>query len=137
MNNVFDLHHKTKQLTGLTSQTIDSNTTTLGEIIDTALFTALEFFLLSGTITDGAYAVSLLEAEEGDASMASATAVSAAETLGDADYALADDDTAKRIGYIGKKRYCRLAIASTATTTGGNFAGVAVLGGPAHQPVAD
>lgn len=135
MNNVFDLHHKVSQSAGLTSQTIATDTTTVGEIIDTAGFTVLEFLLLSGTITDGAYAVSMTESD--DSGMSGETAVSAAETLGDADYALADDDTAKRIGYIGKKRYVRLAIVSTATTSGGVFAGIALLGGPAHQPVAD
>ena len=137
MNNVFDLHHKVSQSAGLTSQTIGSNTTTLGEIIDTKGFTALEFLLLSGTLTDGAYAVTLLEALEGDPTMAAATAVSTEETLGDADYALDDDDTAKRIGYIGKQRYVRLSVVSSAVTTGGNLAAVALLGGPAHQPVAD
>lgn len=137
MKNVFDMHSSLLQATALTSQTISTDTTTLGEIIDTAGFTALEFLLLSGTITDGAYAVTLLEAEEGDPTMASATAVSAAETLGDADYALADDDTAKRIGYIGKKRYARLKVVSTATSSGGVFAGVAIKGNPAHGPVAD
>ena len=137
MKNVFDMHHSILQEAGLTSQTIDSDTTTLGEIIDTAGFTALEFLLLSGTITDGAYAVSLLEALEGDPTMAAATAVSAEETLGDADFALADDDTAKRIGYVGKQRYVRLSVVSTATASGGVFAGVAIKGNPAHGPVAD
>ena len=131
----FDLHHNTKQLTALTSQTIDTDTTTAGEIIDTALFTALEFLLISGTITDGAYAVSLQHGD--DSGLSDVTVVSADETLGDADFALADDDTAKRIGYIGKKRYVRLSIVSTATTTGGLFAGIALLANAAHQPTAD
>ena len=131
----FDMHHHTKQLAGLTSQTIATDTTTAGEIIDTAGFTALEFFLLSGTVTDGAYAVSLQHGD--DSGLSDVTAVSAEETLGDADFALADDDTAKRIGYIGKKRYVRLSVVSTATTSGGVFAGVAVLGNAAHQPTDD
>lgn len=135
MKNVFDLHHATKVTPGLTSQTIATDTTTLGEIIDTAGFTALEFAVLSGTLTDGAYAVSLLESDASD--MVGATAVAAAEQLGDADFAIADDDGAKRIGYIGKKRYCRLSVVSTATTAGGVLAAVAVLAGAAHQPVAD
>ena len=132
---VNDLHHHTKQLPALTSQTISTDTTTAGAIIDTAGFEACEFLLLSGTITDGAYAVSL---QEGDASnLSDAATVDAAEILGDADFALADDDTAKRIGYIGKKRYVRLSIVSSGTTSGGVFAGIALLGMAAHQPTAD
>lgn len=133
--NVTDLHHHTKQLTGLTSQTIAANATTYGAIIPTAGFTALEFLLLSGTITDGAYAVSLQEGD--DSALADVAAVSAEETLGNADFALTEDDTAKRIGYIGKKAYARLKIVSTAVTAGGVFAGVALLGHAAHQPTAD
>lgn len=132
---VNDLHHHTAVESALDSQTIGTDTTTLGNIIDTAGFEALEFILQSGTITDGAYAVSLQEGD--DSGLSDAAAVSAEETLGNADFALADDDTAKRIGYIGKKRYCRLAIVSTATTSGGVFSAAAMKGMAAHQPTAD
>lgn len=135
MNNVFDLHHKIAALIALAQATIGSDTTTTGVIIDTAGYTALEFLLTSGTITDGAYAVSLQHGD--DSGLSDAAAVPAADVLGDADFALADDDTVKRIGYIGGKRYVRLAIVSTAVTTGGAFSATAVLAGAAHQPVAD
>lgn len=131
-----DMHHDTKQLTGMTLQAISTNTTTNGEIIDTALFEGLEFLLIAGTITDGAYAVSL---EEGDDSgLSDAAAVSAEETLGDADFADTDDDSSKRIGYIGKKRYVRLKVVSTGVTTGvDSFGAVALLGMAMHRPTAD
>lgn len=132
---IMDLHHGLKQLIALTSQTISTDTTTLGAIIDMQGFEGAEFVLISGTITDGTYVVSLLEDDA--AGMGTATAVSTTHQLGDADFALADDDVAKRIGYIGKKRYIRLSIVSTVTTSGGVFAG-AVLQGAAHtQPTAD
>jgi hypothetical protein len=136
MNNVFDLHHQVEQRTALAIAAITTNTTTAGIIIDTANYTALEFLLIAGTVTDGAYAVSL---EHGDDSgLSDAAAVPAAETLGDADIAAADDDASKRIGYIGKKRYVRLSIVSTGVTTGVDGVGaIAVLGGASHQPVAD
>jgi hypothetical protein len=128
-----DLHHNVKQVVALTSQTIDSDTDTYGEDIDMTGFESLEIVLLSGTITDGAYAVSLVHGD----SATPTDDVPADEQLGDADFALADDDTAKRIGYIGKKKIVRVKITSTSTTDGGLFAGVAVQGHPHHAPVAD
>lgn len=133
--NIQDLHHSIKVLVGLTSQTISTDTTTLGEIIDMQGFESCEFALISGTITDGAYAVTLLEDDA--AGMGTATAVSSDHQLGASAFALADDDTAYRWGYIGKKRYVRVKIVSTATTSGGVFAGVCIQGAARTQPVAD
>lgn len=136
MKQVHDMHHHTTQLAALAIAAITTNTTTSGIIIPMAGYEALEFLLLPGTITDGAYAISL---EEGDDSgLSDAATVSAAETLGDADLADTDDDTAKRIGYIGKKDYVRLSIVSTGVTTGvDGLAAIALLGNAHHQPTAD
>jgi hypothetical protein len=133
--NIQDLHHSVNVLVGLTSQTISTDTTTLGAIIDMQGYNSCEFALISGTITDGAYAVTLLEDDA--VGMGSAAAVSSDHQLGNADFALADDDTAKRMGYIGKKRYVRLKIVSSVTTSGGVFAGVCIQGAAKSQPVAD
>ena len=133
---VFDIHHDSKALIGLANAAIVSNTDTSGAIIDRAGFMALEFLLQMGTITDGAYAVKL---EHGDlANLSDAADVDAAEQLGDADFAVADDDSANRIGYIGKKRYVRLVITSTGVTTGVDAASaMAMLANAIHQPSAD
>lgn len=134
--NVFDLHHNCDMRIALANQAIDANGTTVGAIIDTAGFEALEFGFQMGTITDGAYAISLFESDASD--MAGETAVSAEETLGNADFALADDDTAKRIGYIGKKRYVRVKIVATAVTDGVDaVSGLAIPAFAHHEPVAD
>lgn len=128
-------HHNVKSVLGLAVQGITTNTTTVGAIIDTAGFESIEWAILSGTITDGAYALVL---EEGDDSgLSDAAAVSADETLGAlTGFVAADDDTVKRIGSIGKKRYQRLSIVSTGVTTGGtNFVSLATLGHPHHAPV--
>lgn len=131
-----DLHSKTKEFVALTSQTISTDTTTYGEIIDILGYESLEFFLLSGTLTDGAYAVTLQQGD--DSGLSDAADVPAAESLPDSiAFALTDDDEVKRIGTVGKKRYARLKIVSTGTSSGGVFAGVAVLSNPHHGPVAD
>lgn len=122
-----DIHNEMTIDTALTSQTIDSDTTTAGEIIDTEGFEAVEFVMLSGTLTDGAFLPLIQDGD--DAALGDAAAVADAfltNTEASAAFALADDDTAKRIGYVGKKRYVRLNIVSSATTDGGNLAAVAV-----------
>lgn len=130
-----DLHNNVEARLGLSVQDITTDTTTSGEIIDSAGYEGLEFAIGSGTITDGAYAVAVWESE--DSGMSGATVVPAAETLGDADFAAADDDEVHRIGSVGKMRYQQLRVVSTSTTTGGtNFFAVAVLGKPHHMPVA-
>jgi len=133
----FDMHHRVKQAVALQLAAISSNTTTVGEIIDTQGFESLEFIVQVGTITDGAYALLL---EESDASnMSGATAVTAEETLGVlTGFVAADDDTAKRVGTIGKKRFQRLSIVTTGVTTGVDFIGaVAVQGHPFTAPTAE
>lgn len=133
----YDLHSNVKQVVALDSQDITTNTTTDGNIIDTAGFESLEYLIQSGTITDGAYAF-LLE-EDDVIGFTSSTVVPADETLGVlTGFVAADDDSALRVGSIGKKRFQRLAIVSTGASTGGTkFSSVAVLGHPQSAPVAE
>lgn len=132
-----DLHSKVQSAIALAVQNIISDTTTVGAIIDTAGFESLEFLIQSGTVTDGVYDFVL---EEGDDSgLSDAAVVPAADILGSlTGFILTDDDTAKRVGSIGKKRYQRLSIVSTGTTSGGtNFTAQAVLSDPHTGPVAE
>lgn len=137
MNNMFDLHHKSTAVVALTTQAITTDTTTVGEIIDTADFKGLEFVFLTGTLTDGDYAIDLYESD--DSGMSGETIVSAAEMLGDINIdADTDDDAVTRVGYIGKKRYVRAKVVSTNTTTGlAALSGVALKVNPNHQPTDD
>jgi len=133
----YDLHNNVNAAMALNEAAITTDTTTVGEIIDTVGYESLEYILASGTITDGAYALLL---EEGDDSgLSDAVAVPADEILGDlVGFVAADDDTVKRVGSVGKKRYQRLSIVSTGTTTGADSIGaVAVQGHPKHGAVAN
>lgn len=132
-----DLHSNVKQVVAKTAAAITTDTTTVGSIIDTAGYESLEYIVLSGTITDGAYALKL---EQGDDSgLSDAADVPADEVLGVlTGFVAADDNAVKRVGSIGKKRYQRLSIVSTDTTSGANFfAAVGVLGHPQTGPVAE
>ena len=132
-----DLHSNVKTLIALAVQDITSDTTTVGAIIDTLGFESLEYSIQSGTITDGAYALKL---EDGDDSgLSDAADVPTANILGVlTGFVADDDDETKRVGSISKKRYQRLSVVSTSTSTGGtNFAAQAVLGHPKTGPVAE
>ena len=125
-----------KTLVALTPRAaIDSDTTTAGAIIDRKGFESVTFSIISGVLTDGAYAVLI---EEGDAAnLSDAAAVADADLIGTeaaAGFALADDATAKTIGYIGVKRYVRLSVVTTATSSGGFIAATAILGNPHNAP---
>jgi hypothetical protein len=136
MRSQFDLHSNCIVTNALDQQAIGSSTTTVGNIIDTKDANIVEFIAQLGTITDGAYVVSL---EHGDDSGLSDTAaVSAEETLGGISFALTEDKVCKRMGYVGKKRYVRPSITSSAVTTGVDFAGMSVLlAGKMHNPQAN
>lgn len=130
-----ELHNNVDDRVALNSQTINSNTTTAGNIIDTAGYESMEYVLLSGTITDGAYAIKV---EDGDDSgLSDAADVDSELVLGAlTGFADTDDDATIRVGVISKKRYQRVSLVSTGVTTGGVFAGIAVLGHPKHAAVA-
>lgn len=133
----YDLHSNVKQEVALDSQDITTNTTTVGNVIDTRGFESLEYVIQSGTITDGAYALLLEEADV--VGFTGSTVVSADETLGVlTGFIATDDNAAKRVGSIGKKRFQRLSIVSTGTSTGATkMSSVAVLGHPQSAPTAE
>ena len=132
----FDLHSNIDDRMALNPTAINSNTTTVGNIIDSLGYESLEFVVSMGTIVDGVYALVLEEGD--DAALADAAVVPADNVLGAlTGFVAADDNSTKRVGSIGKKRYQRLSIVSTGVTTGvDHAAATAVLGHPKTAPVA-
>jgi len=133
-----DLHHSIKAVVALAPQSITSDTTTAGVIVDTLGFEGVEFVIATGAIAD-ANLVPLIE-EDTVVGFGTATAVADADLIGTEAGATLDQDndsdTAK-IGYIGSKRFVRLSLVST-STTGANLVGaVALLGHARHSGVAD
>ena len=127
-----DLNSKVDVVKALAITAISTDTTTTGEIIDSALYESLTFAVLTGTITDGSYAFTLQEGDESD--LSDASTVATADILGSLPTVVAaNDDVAYQFGYIGKKRYVRLAIVSTSTSTGGTLSATAVKGDKRHQ----
>lgn len=132
-----DLKNSVITKTAFNIQAISSDTTTNGVIIDTLGYESVTFILQSATLTDGAYLP--LIADGDNSGLSDAAAVADTFLLGTeaaAAFALADDNTTKRIGYCGKKRYVRLSIVSSATSSGGTIGAVCVLGNAITQPTA-
>lgn len=129
-----DLHNNIEVRKALTSTAIGSNTTTVGDTIDTKGYGAVEFVPISATITDGSYAVQVFEGDA--ANMSDEVQVAAADLIGTApSFAASDDNVVKRIGVKkGTKRYMRMKIVSTGVTTGGTFLGAVILGNPDLAP---
>lgn len=112
---------------------ITGNGTTTSATIDRAGYEALEFIFQSGTITDGAFAVTLYEGSASN--MSDEAAVAAADILGtQPSFAAADDNTVKRVGYKGSKRYVRAKAVQSGATSGGILAAVAILAKPRFAP---
>lgn len=133
-----DLYNNIKVSNALNIQTITSNTTVNGAIIDTKGFGSLTFVFQTGTIADGDY--TLLIHEGNNSGLSDAAAVADDDLLGTEAAASftadTDDNKVSKIGYRGNKRYVRLSVVSTNVTTGGTVGATAVQGHPQFAPVA-
>jgi len=131
-----DLYNEIKQINALDIQTIASNTTTAGDIIDTAGYSSLTFVFQTGTLTDGDYTVLIQDGD--DSGLSDAAAVADTELLGTEAGASftadGDDNKTSKIGYVGVKRYVRLSIVSTSTSSGAVVGAIAILGHARVQP---
>lgn len=133
----FDQKNDIKVANALDIQTISSDTTTAGDIIDLQGFNACTFAFQTGTVTDGDYTVLI---EEGDDSgLSDAAAVADADLIGTeagASFSAdTDDNVVGTVGYRGDKRYVRLSIVSTNTTSGAVVGATALLGHAHEAPV--
>lgn len=121
----------------LQSQTVQTGTVD-GLAVDTGVFgnnfRDVTFAILSGTLTDGSYAITV---EECDTSGGTYSAVDSSRVLGSLPtFALTDDNVLNSFGVRPTKRYVHVVVTATSATTGGVLAAVAVLGNGGNNPVA-
>lgn len=110
-------------------QTIATDTTTTGAIIDTADYDlGVYFAMLCSAYTDGTY--TLLIEDGDDAALADAAVVATAQlvygTLPALTAVTAEGARMAKEGVFGTKRYLRASIVSTLTTTGADLAVIMV-----------
>lgn len=125
-----DLHNTISAAVAKAPAAIASNTTTNGSTVDLQGYESCEFVIVSGTLTDGSYAINVQESDDNATwSDAPASAILGAEPT----FAATDDNTVKSVGYVGSKRYTRIQIVSTGVTTGGTIGASAIRGRVRHS----
>jgi len=132
-----DLHTRISPVRVISPVSVADNTAQVGQIVDMAGFKALEFLILLGSLAD-ADATFVVLVEDGDVSnLSDAVAVDDKYLLGtelQAGFTFAADDTIKKIGYKGHKRYVRLTITPANNASAAFLAVVGVRGGAYNAP---
>ncbi len=133
-----DLHYSVKYSRALSPvAAVSNNTAYVSEILDTANFTANELVILTGSLADADATFTVLLEEGAASNLSDNTAVADGDMLGTeagASFTFANDDTTKKLGYIGSKRYIRATI-TPANNTGNAFvAAVWAQGGARVAP---
>lgn len=121
----------------LATATVTSSAVT-GVAVDTAVFNNnfrdVLFVVNSGTLADGAYAVTVQECATSGGSY---TAVSSDRVIGTLPaYASTDDGVWKQFGVRPTQRYVQVVVTPTGATSGGPFTATAVLGNGSFNPPA-
>ena len=108
---------------------VTDNTALVSQIIDKNGFEGLAFCILTGALADADATFTTL-VEHGDAAdLSDAAAVPDTQLTGteaDASFAFADDDSTRKIGYVGSKRYVRLTVTPAGNAGSAFVAAVAV-----------
>ncbi|MEE9160018.1 MAG: hypothetical protein V3U60_16735 [Gammaproteobacteria bacterium] len=129
----YDGHSRTQLLLALDINTIGGAVEN-GNVIDTVDFESLEFALFTGQYSSGDYDIQLQESDTG--AFAGEENIVGEDDLIGTPTTLSGADELTRVGYGGKKRYCRL------TSLGINspiaiITALAILGRPRSMPVAN
>jgi hypothetical protein len=100
--------------------------------VDLKGFESAMAIITTGAITDGTHVFEVQESDDN----ATFTAVVDADLQGtEPSVGATDDNKVYRIGYIGAKRYVRVASTASGTTSGGVYGSDIVRGHARHMPV--
>lgn len=135
----YDLHSHIKPLRAISPVSVADNTAAVSQIIDMKGFGSLEFVIATGSLADADATFTVLVEHGDDSALADAAAVPDAYLLGteaDASFTYANDDSVRKIGYAGNKRYVRLTVTPANNASAGLIAAVALMGHAAITPAA-
>ena len=125
-----DLHNDIEVRRAIDPAAVTDNTAFVSQIIDLANAGAVEFAIATGSLADADATFTVL-VEDGDAAnLSDAAAVDDAYLEGTeaaASFTFAGDNSVKKIGYCGPKRYVRLTITPANNTGSATVGAVAVL----------
>jgi hypothetical protein len=120
------LHDNVEVRRAISPTRVADNTAQVSQIIDMQGVHSLEFVVAYGTLADADATFTAL-VEHGDNSALSDAATAASFLLGSVpSTTFAGDDTVKKVGYIGNKRYVRLTITPAANTGNADLSAVAL-----------
>lgn len=135
-----DLMNNIAPARGISPAAVTDNTAFVSEIFDTSGFESVTFIVLTGALADADATFTVL-VEEGDAAnLSDAAAVDDKHLIGTealAGFAFADDDSVRKIGYVGDKRYARVTITPANNTGSASVAGCWIGGHPRSAPTAN
>ncbi|CAN7599423.1 hypothetical protein [Bosea sp. LjRoot237] len=133
-----DLYNNVHPVIAIAPVTISDGTALVSSVVDTLGYESVTFVVQTGTLAD-ADATWAVTVKDGDTSSQGAhTAVDDKFLLGTesaAGWAFGDDGEARKIGYVGGKRYVSIEIDDVVANTGSApFSVVALLGHPRSAP---
>ncbi len=128
----YDQKTSLKAVKALNIASIATNTTTAGSSIDTKGFESLTLFVELGARTDGTF---LPLVQDSDDNSTFADVIDQFLIGTEAEASLNTANTVKSIGYVGKKRYVKLSIVSSAVTSGATVSATAILANASKRPV--
>ena len=118
---------------------VADNTAQVSQIIDRQGFNSLVFAIATGSLADADATFTVL-VEHGNASNLSDAAAVPDDMLNGtealASFTFAADDSTRKIGYVGDRRYVRLTITPASNASAAVIAAVAILGGAEQRPLA-
>jgi len=116
---------------------VTDNTAYVTQIIDMRGFHSLVWLVLIGALVDADATFTILMEHGDDSGLSDAAAVPDTQidpTEAIMAFDFADDDTARKMGYVGEKRYVRLTITPVGNTGNAFIAAAALLGNPHELP---
>ncbi|MFF9285398.1 hypothetical protein [Streptomyces griseosporeus] len=121
-----------RETLAISTRTASANGTGVDRYAGGAGFQDALVVVHTGTITDGTHAIDVQESDDNT----TFTSVAASELQGtEPSIGAADDNKMFVVGYKGTKRYVRVAVTASGTTSGGTYGASIVLANPRVAPV--
>jgi hypothetical protein len=128
----YDQKTSLKAVKAFNIASIATSATTAGSSIDTKGFESLTLFVELGARTDGTF---LPLVQDSDDNSTFADVIDQFLIGTEAEASLNTANTVKSIGYVGKKRYVKLSIVSSAVTSGATVSATGILANASKRPV--
>ncbi|MET7475067.1 hypothetical protein ABZT17_12000 [Streptomyces sp. NPDC005648] len=121
-----------RETLAIATRTASANGTGVDRYLNGAGFQDCMFIVHTGTITDGTHAIDVQESDDNTTftSAASSDLQGTEPSIG-----ATDDNKMYVVGYKGTKRYVRLAVTASGTTSGGTYGASVLLANPRVAPV--